>query len=194
VKYLRSLSIALSILIIAGLLASTLIVNAFYETFSLTINPPSKDATVVRFVKVNRGDRIIGDFSLFNIPGWSAGGGSTYPHSVTLYEPNGGVVFKFDNTNSASFDNTAYNSGDYKFEFYVEIGQWAPSLTLDYAQGTLNYEVVKSASTQTKENNALFYGLIIIITILLVGGFGIYFDNRRRRKKLYDTPLEQSAE
>jgi hypothetical protein len=132
----------------AGFVQASLI---YSESFSLV-----ESASVTRSVFANEGDRIVGNFSVSNIPTWTdaiKGNSETvqYAFKVSKIEgsekcPTDIVLYEVDQTEHASFDVYCEYSGYYRLRFNVGMG--APALGIGRMRATLNYDVIKNSSEQ----------------------------------------------
>lgn len=118
------------------------------ETFPLALYTP-----IIRNVELQKNDRLVGDFTITNIPWWTNAfvGVEGYSCSVTIFDPNNNVILKYTNTighssYSESFNHTAFYSGVYKIEFDVGSEYYPPS-GVGNPMATLNYNVVASSSS-----------------------------------------------
>ena len=119
------------------------------ESFSLV-----ESASVSRSVFANEGDRIVGNFSVSNIPTWTdvnKGNSETvqYAFKVSKIEgsekcPTDIVLYEVDQTEHASFDVICEYTGNYRFRFNV--GSGAPDGGIGSMEATINYDVVKNSS------------------------------------------------
>ncbi len=119
------------------------------ESFSLV-----ESASVSRSVFANEGDRLVGDFTVSNIPTWTdakTGNSETvqYAFKVSKIEgleqcPTDIVLYEAYQKDHASFDVVCEYTGDYRFRFNVGTG--APDLGIGSMAATLNYDVVKNYS------------------------------------------------
>ena len=118
--------------------------------------PLVESASVSRSVFANEGDRLVGNFSVSNIPTWTdviTGNSETvqYAFKVSKIEgsikcPTDIVLYEIDQTEHASFDVICEYTGDYRFRFNV--GSGAPDVGIGRMEATLNYDVVKNLSEQ----------------------------------------------
>ena len=118
--------------------------------------PLVESASVSRSVFVNEGDRLVGNFSVSNIPTWTdiiTGNSETvqYAFKVSKIEgsikcPTDIVLYEVDQTEHASFDVICEYAGDYRFRFNV--GSGAPEVGIGSMEATLNYYVFKNSSEQ----------------------------------------------
>ena len=116
--------------------------------------PLVESASVTRSVFAAEGDRIVGNFSVSDIPTWTdsySGNPETvqYAFKVSKIEglekcPTDIVFYEVYQTNQGSFDVLCEYSGDYRFRFNVGVG--APDLGIGSMMATLNYAVVKNSS------------------------------------------------
>jgi len=119
------------------------------ESFSLV-----ESASVSRSVFANEGDRLVGNFSVYNIPTWTdviSGNSETvqYAFKVSKIEglekcPTDIVMYEADQTERASFDVICEYSGTYRFRFNV--GSGAPDGGIGKMEATINYAVVQNSS------------------------------------------------
>jgi len=126
-------------------MASIQFANAFSETF-----PLSENIKIVRMAELQTGDRLVGSFTLSNIPVAKdiLGNEITYKYSVTIYDPNGQRIRQYEQTTSDSFDFTATTGGNYKIEFYIHLmGGELYLHGLGNACATLRYDIVKASQT-----------------------------------------------
>ena len=113
-----------------------------------------ESSSVSRSVFANEGDRLVGNFTVSNIPSWTdakTGNFETvqYAFKVSKIEgleqcPTDIVLYEADQKDHASFDVVCEYTGDYRFRFNVGTG--APDLGIGSMAATLNYEVVKNYS------------------------------------------------
>ena len=118
--------------------------------------PLVESASVSRTVFVNARDRIMGNFSVSNIPIWTdsiTGNSETvqYAFKVSKIEgseqcPTDIVLYEADQTVHASFDVYCEYSGYYRLRFNV--GSGGPDLGIGSMRATLNYDQVKNLSGQ----------------------------------------------
>jgi hypothetical protein len=118
--------------------------------------PLVESASVTRSVFAAEGDRIVGNFSVSNIPTWidsSTGNTETvqYAFKVSKIEglekcPTDIVLYEVYQTNNGSFDVLCEYTGDYRFRFNVGVG--GPDLGIGSMEATLNYVVVENSSFQ----------------------------------------------
>jgi hypothetical protein len=125
--------------------------NIHSESFPLI-----ESASVSRSVFANEGDRLVGNFSVSNIPLWidsTTGDSQTVQYSFKVSKieglekcPTDIVLYEVYQTKNASFDVYCEYTGDYRLRFNVGIG--APDLGVGSMQAILNYDVIKSSSEQ----------------------------------------------
>jgi hypothetical protein len=125
------------------------------QTYSESF-PLVESASVTRSVFAAEGDRIVGNFSVSDMPTWtdsSTGNKVTvqYAFKVSKIEglekcPTDIVLYEVYQTNSGSFDVLCEFSGDYRFRFNVGVGP--PDLGIGSMKATLNYVVVENSSIQ----------------------------------------------
>jgi len=125
------------------------------QTFSESF-PLVESASVTRSVFAVEGDRIVGNFTVSNVPTWTdtaSGNPETvqYAFKVSKIEglekcPTDIVLFEVYQTNHASFDVLCEYTGDYRFRFNVGTG--APDLGVGSMMATLNYIIVENSSIQ----------------------------------------------
>ncbi len=118
--------------------------------------PLIESASVSRSVFATEGDRLVGNFSVSNIPIWidsTTGDSQTIQYSFKVSKieglekcPTDIVLYEVYQTNNASFDVYCEYTGDYRLRFNVGIG--ASDLGIGNMQATLNYDVIKSSSEQ----------------------------------------------
>ena len=161
--------------------------------------PLVESASVTRSVFATEGDRIVGNFSVSDIPSWtdSATGNKEtvqYAFKVSKIEglekcPTDIVLYEVYQTNNASFDVICEYTGDYRFRFNVGVG--APDSGIGNMKATLNYVVVENSSFQkptetpnpfsseiditpslsaTDSPSLLFIGAATLIIISIAGG------------------------
>jgi len=125
------------------------------QTFSESF-PLVESASVTRSVFAVEGNRIMGNFTVSNVPTWtdsSSGNPETvqYAFKVSKIEglekcPTDIVLFEVYQTNHALFDVLCEYTGDYRFRFNVGTG--APDLGVGSMMATLNYIIVENSSIQ----------------------------------------------
>lgn len=121
------------------------------ESFSLV-----ESASVSRSVFANEGDRLVGNFTVSNIPTWMdaiTGNLETVQYAFKVSKIDGSekcptdiVLYEVDQTEHASFDVHCEYSGYYRLRFNV--GRGAPDLGIGSMRATLNYDVIKNSSEQ----------------------------------------------
>ena len=119
------------------------------ESFSLL-----ESASVSRSVFANEGDRIVGNFTVSNIPIWTdaiTGNSETVQYAFKLSKIEGSeqcptdiVLYEVDQAEHASFDVICEYTGNYRFRFNVGIG--APDVGIGRMEATINYDVVQNSS------------------------------------------------
>lgn len=125
--------------------------QTYSKSFSLV-----ESASVTRSVFAAEGDRIVGNFTVSDIPTWtdsSTGNTETvqYAFKVSKIEglekcPTDIVLYEVYQTNNGSFDVLCEYNGDYRFRFNVGVG--TPDLGIGSMKATLNYVVVENSSIQ----------------------------------------------
>ncbi len=143
------LGVAFLFILCVSVFATTATVKAYSESFPLV-----ECASVSRSVYANEGDRIVGSFTVSNIPTWTdsnTGNPQTvqYAFKVSKIEgseqcPTDIVLYEVDQTEHASFDVYCEFAGDYRFRFNVGSGYLAEGVGSMGA--TLAYDVVKNSS------------------------------------------------
>jgi hypothetical protein len=131
--------------------------NIHSESFPLV-----ESASVSRSVFTNEGDRLVGNFTVTNIPTWidsTTGNSQTIQYSFKVSKieglekcPTDIVLYEVYQTKNASFDVYCEYTGDYRLRFNVGIG--SPDLGIGSMKATLNYYVIKSSSEQ-QANSAM---------------------------------------
>jgi len=121
----------------------------YSESFSLV-----ESASVSRSVFANEGNRLVGNFSVYNIPIWTdviSGNSETvqYAFKVSKIEgsekcPTDIVLYEADQTERASFDVICEYTGTYRFRFNV--GSGSPDVGIGSMEATINYGVVQNSS------------------------------------------------
>jgi hypothetical protein len=132
----------------AGLVQASLMHS---ESFPLV-----ESASVSRSVFANEGDRLVGNFSVSNIPTWTdsiTGNSETVQFAFKVSKIEGSekcptdiVLYDVDQIGHASFDLVCEYTGDYRFRFNV--GSGAPDVGIGSMEATLNYDVVKISTEQ----------------------------------------------
>ncbi len=122
--------------------------------------PLFESASVSRSVFANEGDRLVGNFTVSNIPIWidsTTGDAQTIQYSFKVSKieglekcPTDIVLYEVYQTKNASFDVSCEYTGDYRLRFNVGIG--APDLGIGSMQATLNYDVIKSSPEQANSS------------------------------------------
>ena len=97
------------------------------ESFSLI-----ESASVSRSAFANEGDRIVGNFTVSNIPTWTdaiTGNSETVQYAFKISKIEGSeqcptdiVLYEVDQTEHASFDVICEYTGNYRFRFNVGSG------------------------------------------------------------------------
>ena len=168
------------------------------QTYSESF-PLVESASVSRSVFAAEGDRIVGSFTVSDVPTWtdsSTGNPETvqYAFKVSKIEglekcPTDIILFEVYQTNNASFDVFCEYTGDYRFRFNVGIS--APDFGIGSMKATLNYTVVENSFFQdvtetpvpsssepdftpslsgTDSSPPLFIEAAALIIIFIVGG------------------------
>jgi hypothetical protein len=137
-------------------LAATATAHASSESFPLV-----ESASVSRDIYANEGDRLVGNFTFSNIPAWTdstngnqvtveytfkivkSEGPEKCPHETELY----GAYQK----EHASFDVYCEYTGSYRIRFNVGIGN--PTAGIGSMEATLNYDVIKSSTSNQPNQN-----------------------------------------
>ena|SRR3989337_1999459 len=193
----------LSILLVLSLSfsASVMLASAYSETFPLV-----ESASVSRIVFANAGDRIVGDFTVSNVPSWNdhyTGNPTTVQYAFiivkiegTEYSSQDIEVFRATQTEHSSFDINCQWTGNYRLRFNVGSGVPGPYVGLPTKgigdmKASLNYNVVapssnglpdeQSTSEPIEISPAILAGIVTFIIIVL-GGLGIYLFTRSRHK------------
>jgi hypothetical protein len=177
------------LLFILGTLLIVQVVNAtISETFPLS---QAYGTPIIRNVELQKNDRLVGSFTITNIPWWSNSfvGVEGYACSVTILDPNNNVILEYtnkigDSSYSESFNYTAFYSGVYTIEFGVGSAYYPPS-GLGNPIATLNYNVVASSSSGLSFFGNLPLWLILTITVCIVAiGIvaGVYLISKRKKQ------------
>ena len=145
------LGIAFLVILCICISATTATVEAYSESFSLI-----ESASVSRTIFANEGDRLVGNFSVSNIPTWTDSNTGNlltvqYAFKISKIEgsekcPTDIVLYEVDQTEHASFDVYCEYTGEYRFRFNVGIG--APDLGVGNMDTTLNYDIIKNSIIQ----------------------------------------------
>ena len=116
--------------------------------------PLVEAASVTRAVFANEGDRIVGNFTVSNIPTWSDSSTKSaetvqYAFKISKIEglekcPTDIVLYEVYQTNHSSFDVYCEYTGDYRFRFNV--GSGAPDLGVGSMEAILNYVIIEKSS------------------------------------------------
>jgi hypothetical protein len=161
---MKNKHIILLLLLLIGIsLALVSSANAFSETFPLV-----ESASVSRIVNANIGDRIVGDYTVSNIPTWIetyTGNPKTVQYEFkiakvegTYNSPQDITVFEVAQTAHSSFDIICPYTGNYILRFNVGSGN--PSVTgIGNARATLNYQVVKPTPIPTPHSEPISLNL-----------------------------------
>ena len=143
----RSVAIALGIICIILIIAVGIIYYLHQiennipiensETFPLSLNTPIR-----RMVELHKGNQLMGNFAITNIPIWNNEfwGQQTYSTRVTIVDPQNNVVLEYDSKHQASFSYTAFYSGVYTIEFSIG-SEFFPPSGLENPSATLSYTV-----------------------------------------------------
>lgn len=145
----QQLGIAFLLILCISAFATTATANAYSESF-----PLMESASVTRAVFANEGDRLVGNFSVSNIPTWTDSNTSDsvtvqYAFKVSKIEgseqcPTDIVLYEVDQTEHGSFDIFCEYTGNYRFRFNV--GTSNPATGIGSMGATLKYDVVKNSS------------------------------------------------
>lgn len=144
-KRLKNLPIYLSVFLFLVII-NLQVVYATSETLTLSV-PPTNPTT--RVVELQKGDRLVGYYTLTNLQTWTTGyGATTYFLAVLILDPMGQPVHICSprDTKGDSFDYTAWTSGVYKIQFEVCFDNTPPS-GIENPQATLNYNVVSASQS-----------------------------------------------
>ena len=143
------LGVAFLFILCVSVFATTDTAKAYSESFPLV-----ESASVSRSVYANEGDRIVGNFTVSNIPTWTdsnTGNLQTvqYAFKVSKIEgseqcPTDIVLYEVDQTEHTSFDVYCEFAGDYRFRFNVGSGNLAEGV--GNMGVTLTYDVIKNSS------------------------------------------------
>jgi hypothetical protein len=181
----------LFLLLTVGLLTSISFVQASSETMPLVAS-----ASVSRTVYANQGDRIVGDFTVNNMPTWTdsySGDPTTVQYTfkiAKLESPVDITVFEAKQQAQASFDVLCGQTGNYILRFNVGS---APASGLGNAQATLNYQVIAPTPIPTSapnQGNELFTGIntsyivgLVTFVLIAVVVVGIYSLAKSKKQK-----------
>jgi hypothetical protein len=112
-----------------------------------------ESASVTRVVFANEGDRLVGNFTVSNIPTWIDSNNSDsvivqYAFKVSKIEgseqcPTDIVLYEVTQTEHGSFDIFCEFTGDYRFRFNVGSGD---SGGIGNMGATLKYDVIKNST------------------------------------------------
>jgi hypothetical protein len=118
--------------------------------------PLVESASVSRSIFANEGDRLVGNFTVLNIPSWIdsiTGNSETIQYAFKISKIEGSekcptdiVLYEIYQTEHASFNLYCEYTGNYRLRFNV--GSGAQDLGIGNMQATLNYDVVKNSSQQ----------------------------------------------
>jgi hypothetical protein len=118
--------------------------------------PLVESASVTRAVSANEGDRIVGNFTVSNVPSWTDSSTKNtetvqYAFKISKIEglekcPTDIVLYEVYQRSNATFDVYCEYTGDYRFRFNV--GSGAPDLGIGNMKATLNYAIVENSSIQ----------------------------------------------
>ncbi len=139
-----------------GLSGSIILANAYSETIRLV-----ESASVSRIVFANGGDRIVGDFTISNIPStwYEAFTGNErnvqYAFVIakvegTEWSPQYENVLEIKQTAHSQFDAQCIKTGNYIIRFNV--GSGAPQIGIGNMRATLNYNVVNPQSNSQADS------------------------------------------
>ena len=159
--------------------------------------PLVESASVTRAVFANEGDRIVGNFTVSNVPTWTDSSTKNtetvqYAFKISKIEglekcPTDIVLYEVYQTSHAAFDVYCEYTGDYRFRFNVGAGD--PNLRIGDMEATLNYAIVENSSikdptetpipsnnqsnldsppSETEFTSPLLAGLSALIVIFLV--------------------------
>jgi hypothetical protein len=144
------LSIAFFLALCIVVFAATATVHASSESFPLV-----EAASVSRDIFANEGDHLVGNFTIYNIPTWSdsnTGNPETveYTFKITKSEgpekcPHETELYGSYQKEQASFDVYCEYTGSYRIRFNVGICN--PTVGIGSMKATLNYDVVKSSTS-----------------------------------------------
>lgn len=131
-------------------------VQVHTESFQLV-----ESASVTRTVFINEGDRIVGNFTISNVPTWTDSSIKNtetvqYAFKISKIEglekcPTDIVLYEVYQTSNATFDVYCEYTGDYRFRFNV--GSGVPDLGIGSMEATLNYAIVENSSIQKPTEN-----------------------------------------
>lgn len=123
--------------------------------------PLVESASVTRAVFINEGDRIVGNFTVSNVPTWTDSSTKNtetvqYAFKISKIEglekcPTDIVLYEVYQTSNATFDVYCEYTGDYRFRFNV--GSGVPDLGIGSMEATLNYAIVEKSSIQKPTEN-----------------------------------------
>lgn len=162
-------------------------IKATSETFPLV-----EQGSVSRVVYANQGDRIVGNFTIFNIPTWNdpyTGDPKTYGYAFKIAKvatPVDEVIYESNQQSHASFDVTCRRTGNYILRFNVGAG-----IGLGNAQATLNYQVVAPTPIPQEPTanplasigtNPQLISLITIVVIIVIGGISILLITKSKNR------------
>ena len=144
-------ALAISVLLLVSFTGFVQSLQIHSESFPLV-----ESASVTRAVFAAEGDRIVGNFTVSNIPIWidsSTGNPETvqYAFKISKIEglekcPTDIVLYEAYQTSHDSFDVLCEYTGDYRFRFNV--GSGAPDLGIGDMEAILNCVIVKNSSIQ----------------------------------------------
>jgi hypothetical protein len=191
-KNSRIIVTALFLLIGVSFLTSIPFANAFSETFPLV-----QSASVSRIVSVDAGDRLVGDFTISNIPTWRdsyTGDPTTVQYAFriakiegTEYSPMDVGVFEATQEEHSSFDITCEWTGNYILRFNVGSGN--PTTGIGNMKATLNYQVVKPTPTSPPISESKpdeipnwLIPTVLIALIFIIAIVAVYSVRRSKRK------------
>jgi hypothetical protein len=145
----QQLGFAFLLILCVSTFATTATANAYSESF-----PLMESASVTKVIFANEGDRLVGNFTVSNIPTWIDSNNSElatvqYAFKVSKIEgseqcPTDIVLYEVDQTEHGSFDVFCGYTANYRFRFNVGIGDTAAGI--GSMRATLNYNVVKNSS------------------------------------------------
>lgn len=155
------------------------------ETFQLALYTP-----IIRNVELQKNDRLVGEFTITNIPKWTnVWGQQEYSCSVIIIDPIGQIFLMYTRTKGDSFNFTASYSGVYRIEFHVG-SDFLPPSGLGNPVATINYDIVSPSSPLLGIDPFLFIAIIVVATLILIGAaLAIVFSRKKSRQTLSQPPL-----
>jgi hypothetical protein len=160
------------------------VVHATSETFPLTLYTP-----IVRNVELQKNDRLVGEFTITNIPKWTnVWGQQEYSCLVMIIDPIGQILLMYTRTKSDSFNFTASSSGVYRIQFQVE-SDFLPPSGLGNPLASINYDVVSPSSPSLRIDPIFLAAIIVAATLIPIGSaLAIVFSRRKSRPILPQPP------